>query len=97
MYKLYKMFSSKAKQIARDKEKESGGGLAGGVRRESSMSQGRESIEEQFAPLQLSSKIQNSIKQFKVQCTCGMTWVPTNLEIGIVIGWYMGLPSTLCR
>ena len=62
MYKLYKMFVSKAKQIARDKDKQGGGALAAGVKRDSS----EPSEEEQFAPVKLSSLVQESVKQFKV-------------------------------
>lgn len=60
MYKLCKVFASKAKQVARDKAKESGGGLTEGVKKDSL-------IEREFAPFKLSSQIQDSVKQFKVQ------------------------------
>ena len=61
MYKLYKMFNNKAKQVMREREKEAG---PGGIKRDSV--RGQETLEEQFAPVRLSSLVQNSIKQFKV-------------------------------
>lgn len=65
MYKLYKMFSSKAKQIVREKEKEAGGGVTGGVRRDAA-GKGSLDLEAQYAPLKLSSLVQENVKQFKV-------------------------------
>lgn len=72
MYKLYKLFTSKAKQIVRDKEKETGGGVLGGpVRRDTAASKGSVSLEleGQCAPLKLSGQVQENVKQFKVQIT----------------------------
>lgn len=60
MYKLFKMFTSKAKQIAREKEKESGGALTTNIRKDKKVE------EPEFAPLKLSSQIQESIRVFKV-------------------------------
>lgn len=66
MYKLCKTFNSKAKQVARDKEKQSGGDLEGvkrdAIRKDTRMA----SLEDTFAPLKLSSQVQDNIKQFKV-------------------------------
>ena len=67
MYKLFKMFTSKAKQIAREKEKESGGTLTANIKKDKKVE------EPQYAPLMLSSQIQESIRVFKVtadQCRC---------------------------
>lgn len=68
MYKLYKMFTSKAKQLARDKEKETGGGvLGGGVRRDTVTRPGHASLEDEYPPLKLSGQVQEQVKQFKVR------------------------------
>ena len=68
MYKLYKMFSSKAKQIVREKEKEAGGGMTGGVRRDAAAAaKGSLDLEGQYAPLKLSGLVQENVKQFKVR------------------------------
>lgn len=67
MYKLYKLFTSKAKQVSRDKEKkEAGGGLTGGVRRGDAPVKGSASLEDEYAPLKLSGQVQEYVKQFKV-------------------------------
>jgi hypothetical protein len=67
MYKLYKMFTSKAKQIIRDREKEAGGGVAGGIKKDAA---GKGSVsldlEEQYPPLRLTGQVQDTNKQFKV-------------------------------
>ncbi len=63
MYKLLKMFNAKAKQLAREREKEAGGALTGGVKK------GMDSKapeQQQYAPVKLSTHIQDSIKLFKV-------------------------------
>lgn len=62
MYKLYKQFTSKAKQVTRDREKEAGRTIGGDAMRD-----GTKALEAEFAPLKLSSQVQESIKQFKVR------------------------------
>ena len=57
MYKLYKTFNAKAKQLAKEQAK--GGGAKdkmGGVKEE----------DDTYAPLKMTSAIQEGIKQFKV-------------------------------
>ena len=51
MYKLYKTFNAKAKQLAKEQAK--GGGAKEG--------------EDVYAPLKMTTTIQEGIKQFKVQ------------------------------
>ena len=63
MYKLFKMFTSKAKQVARDKEKAAGGGLTGGVVKKDKDSTTQK---QEYAPLKLTTQIQDNIKLFKV-------------------------------
>lgn len=61
MYKMFKTFNAKAKQLAKEREKKAGDNLGGGVKGHS-----EESQEEVFAPVKLSQLIQEQIKQFKV-------------------------------
>lgn len=66
MYKLEKLFLSKAKQVAKGKEKEAGVGLAGGVRRDT-----QDAISSlEYAPLKLASFMKENVKQFKVRPVC---------------------------
>ena len=58
MYKLYKTFNAKAKQLAKERGK--GGGA-------------KEETEDIYAPIKMTTSIQNQIKQFKV-CTEN-TWI----------------------
>ena len=51
MYKLFKTFNAKAKQLAKEKGK--GGGT-------------KENTEDIYAPVKMTTTIQNQIKQFKV-------------------------------
>ena len=62
MYKLNKLFNSKAKQLVREREREGGADLESGMKRDTT----KASLEETFAPLKLSSQVQQQIKQFKV-------------------------------
>ena len=62
MYKLEKLFLSKAKQVAKGKEKEAGLGLAGGGRRDT-----QDVISTlDYPPLKLASLMKENVKQFKV-------------------------------
>ena len=61
MYKLYKMFNAKAKQLSRSKEKEAP--LMGGAKKD------KDAQQQDYAPIKLTSQIQDSIKLFKV-CVC---------------------------
>ena len=53
MYKLFKTFNSKAKQLAKEKGK--GGGA-------------RDDSEDVYAPIKITTTIQDQVKQFKVHC-----------------------------
>ncbi len=64
MYKLFKTFNAKAKQLAKEREKKAGDNLGGGVKGHS-----EESQEVEYAPVKLSQSIQDQIKGFKV-CGC---------------------------
>ena len=52
MYKLYKTFNAKAKQLAKERGK--GGGA-------------KEDTEEIYAPVKMTTSIQEQVKQFKVR------------------------------
>ena len=54
MYKLFKTFNAKAKQLAKEKGK--GGGAKDGT-------------DGEYAPVKITTTIQEQVKQFKVQCT----------------------------
>ena len=54
MYKLFKTFNAKAKQLAKERGK--GGGA-------------KEDTEDSYAPVTMTTSIQKQIKQFKV-CVC---------------------------
>ena len=61
MYKLFKIFNAKAKQLIKERERLAGDNLAGGVK-----ARVEEPEQEEFAPVKMSQSIQDQIKQFKV-------------------------------
>lgn len=63
VYKLFKQFNAKAKQL----RKERGGDLGQGVRRDTATA--KEEEEEEFAPLRIAKTTQEQIRQFKVRRT----------------------------
>ena len=83
MYKLYKMFNSKGKQLARDREKEAGGGLTGGLKKDKTA----KTQELDFAPVKLSSQIQDNIRLFKVHAwACRTSWILSLLMMIVCLG-----------
>ena len=66
LYKLNKVFTSKAKQKSREKDKEK---VVGGPRRD--MKDSNESMElQEFAPLKLATLALDGVKNFQVSRTC---------------------------
>ena len=61
MYKLFKTFNAKAKQIAKERERQAGDNLGGGARTKT-----EERQEVEFAPVKLAHSVQDQIKAFKV-------------------------------
>ena len=61
MYKLYKTFNAKAKQLTKERERAAGDNLGGGVK-----GHVEEPQQDEFAPVKISQSIQDQIKQFKV-------------------------------
>ncbi len=65
MYKLFKIFNAKAKQLSKEREKKAGDNLSGGVKSNSEVVQ-----EVEFVPIKLTQSIQEQITTFKV---CGVS------------------------
>ena len=71
VYKLFKLFNAKAKQIAKERDKEAGDNLGGVTRGKKAVSEGAEETQEQeFAPVKMSRSVQDQIKGFKVHSQC---------------------------